>query len=192
MFKESDPVVADNILKHEAEHCLAHIHQEFVGLVPAPVAFPLTDLAACRAFSDSVTVTVSALRSPDSPLPPNALILAMIKACHAMIDPPAAAFAAPRVAACIPRAFAYEILDRLHAELLPSFEFAVDQVGRIMNEAGDPANPHRVRRAFASYRARQKGALQARDLDHMVRDIWHKRYPHHAELLEETFLRAAA
>ena len=191
MSKESGPVVADQILKAEAEHCLAHMYQEFNQALVAPARFPLTDLSACRAFSASVTATITALRSAESPLPPNALILAMIKLCHAMIDPPAAAFAA-RKRSIVPRAFAYEILDRLHAELPPSFDFAVDQVGRIVNEAGDVDNAHRVRRAFRSYRARHKGALLAGDLDTMVQTVWHRRYPQHAQLLHETFLRDAA
>jgi hypothetical protein len=184
--------VSADILKIEAEHCLAHIFQEFDQVAIKPYGFPLTDLATCRVFSAVVTETIAALRSSDSPLPPTALILAMIKLCHSMIDPPAEAFGRRTTSNCVPRAFAYELLDRLYAEVSPNFDFALDQVGRIVNEAGDLDNQHRVRRAFQSYRARQKGALLAQDLDTMVQMVWHKRYPHHATLLQETFLREAA
>ncbi len=181
-----------DILRSEAERCLAHMFEEFSHRAKGITIFPLTDVTACRSFSDSVSETITALRSSDSPLPPTALILAMIKLCHLIVDPPAEAFATPIKPSGVPRAFAYEVLDRLRAEVPPTFDFALDQVGRIVTEAGSLNNDHDIRKAFRSYRMRQNGALLGKDLDLMVRQVWRKRYPQHSALLQDAFVRKAA
>jgi hypothetical protein len=180
------------MLQAEAENCLAYMHERFGHEMKGRyTVYPLADIKSCRAFGDAVTATLALVRGPDSRLPPTALILAMIKICQAMINPPARAFGEKRLAP-IPRAFAYEMLDRLRAELPPSFDFALDQVGRIVTEAGTLQDIGRVRTAMRTFKARVSGALSAVELDLLVSQIWQQRYPHHAEAILGESLRKVA
>jgi hypothetical protein len=157
-------------LRHESGIWLNAIHKQFTAAMGGRmVTYPLADTAACQAFANCVTATLTQFRNVDSRLPPTALILTMIDVCEDQI-----ASVGPHI---IPRAFAYEMLDRLNAEIPATMDFALDQVGRIITEAGTRTDGARVRRAFIAQQQRMTGAFAALDLSAMVADIWRRRFP---------------
>ncbi len=169
-----------DILRTEAERCLAGIFERFSHRARY-ARFPLADTASCRVFAATVTGEMSALWSLESRLPPTALILAMIRVCEAASNPSSTATAT----LSIPRPFAHEMLERLRCELPPTQAFALDQVGRIVNEAGNLTHENDVQHAFLSHRLRHHGAMWAAELDQMVMQIWKHRYSRHAHMARQ-------
>ncbi len=177
-------------LRYEAGIWLSFIHGRFLGETAShPVRFPLTDLASCRAFARCVTETMNRIRSADCRLPPMALILTMIDVCDSIAHP---ASSPVKATGCIPRGFAYEMLDRLRAEIPATFDFALDQVGRIITEAGTQDDATRMRRAHLTFHRRMEGAFAEHELARLMGEVWQRRFPASRDLLIADKRRQAA